>query len=449
MMGMLTLHFIQLTIDREQRRNMMRMAEDIASQAAERGGRIPEGAAQARWLNELLHKHRLQKGVIVFLWNRDGLVTQQFPPTPPEDTRQLANWKEQILSGEAQFFKLWPSDERSPLAVAVRPFGFGQDRGYVLLLLPESNLLQSFAHFKLPLFILACTIALTGWSVIYMLTRRLSKPIREAAAAAKQIVAGNYKLQLNDEHKEKETYELMLAFKEMADRLHRLESLRTQLLAGVTHELKTPVASISGLLQALKDDVVSGPEKERFLEVCLADSRRLHKMVEDLLEFNSFAGNAVSVAKVPCDLKTVISEIAARWRHGQNQRSVQVHVETAANVASWRTNTDPNRLEQIIVNLLNNARDAMGAGGVITIRLSADAARFHIQVRDTGHGIPRDEQLDIFEPFYRGKQKKSRVRGLGIGLPLSRMIARSLGGDLVLTDSGPAGTTFTLLLPFA
>jgi len=233
----------------------------------------------------------------------------------------------------------------------------------------------------------------------------------------------------------------------MADRLHWLETLRTQLLACVTHELKTPVASISGLLQAMKDGVVSGEERERFLEVCLADSKRLQKMVSDLLEFNRFAGNAVAVVKETRDLPALVGEIAERWRDGQREADVRVEVETASDAADWRTRTDPGRVEQILVNLLNNARDAM-EGGVIAIRLLADSSRYRIQVRDTGHGIPREEQLDIFEPFYRGRQKQSKVRGLGIGLPFSRLIARSLGGDLVLTDSSPAGSTFTLLLPF-
>ena len=446
-MGVVTTHVIQWTIDADQRRGMMKMVAEIAAVTGQSGGRIPQGGEMQRWMDSLAHKYDIRnKRVVLLIWDRQGDTKQHFPPALPDVGPELAEWRERILSGEARFIKLVSERVPQPFVAAVHPIG--DDMGFALLLLPEDNLVKSFAGFKYHLLVLACMIALTGWSVIYVLTRRLSRPIREASEAAKQVVAGNYKLKLGHAPKEKEIGELVHAFGEMADRLSWLESLRTQLLAGVTHELKTPVASISGLLQAMKDGVVTGEERERFLDVCLADSRRLQNMVGDLLEFNRFAGNAVAVVKEPCDLNSLVEEIAERWRKGRQDADVRVVVETAANVAGWRTQTDANRVEQILVNLLSNARDAMEAGGAITVRLLADSSRFRIQVRDTGHGIPREEQLDIFEPFYRGRQKQSKVRGLGIGLPFSRLIARSLGGDLVLTDSSPAGSTFTLLLPF-
>jgi len=89
----------------------------------------------------------------------------------------------------------------------------------------------------------------------------------------------------------------------------------------------------------------------------------------------------------------------------------------------------------------------MDAGGDITVRLARDSRHFVIEIRDNGHGVPPEEQLDIFEPFYRGKQKKARKGGLGIGLPFSHLVACSLGGELTLKDSGPAGSTFALLIP--
>jgi len=446
-MGVITVYVIQLTIDGDQRRSMMRMTAEIAAGIELSGGRIPVGGGEMqRWMDSLVHKYDIRnKRVVVFVWDSQGEMTQHFPPALPDVEAGLAEWRERILSGEARVFRLPAANAPETFIAAVHPVGQGD--GYALLLLPEVNLVRSFADFKFHLLILACMIALTGWGVIYVLTRRLARPIREASEAAKQVVAGNYKLEPGQTPKEKEIYELTRSFREMADRLHWLETLRTQLLAGVTHELKTPVASISGLLQAMKDGVVSGEERDRFLEVCLADSKRLQKMVGDLLEFNRFAGNAVAVVKETRDLPALVGEIAERWRDGQREADVRVEVETASDAADWRTRTDPGRVEQILVNLLNNARDAM-EGGVIAIRLLADSSRYRIQVRDTGHGIPREEQLDIFEPFYRGRQKQSKVRGLGIGLPFSRLIARSLGGDLVLTDSSPAGSTFTLLLPF-
>ncbi|MBO9607938.1 MAG: HAMP domain-containing histidine kinase [Paenibacillaceae bacterium] len=444
--GVVTSFLFQQAIERAQYRSMGRMVAEMA-QAAEASGRwMQNGAELARWLDDLSARYELNERTVAFLWDGNGAVRQQFPPNAPLEAGQLAARKREIMTAKPHIIQLEAYGSRPPFLAAVHPLK--ENGGYVLLLMPKSNLLQGFIQFKIPRIILTLTVILTGWSVIYMLTRRLVKPIQEAAAAAKQVVAGNYSVKLDKEHQELEVYELMSAFKEMADRLQWLESLRTQLLAGVTHELKTPVASISGLIQAVKAGVVKGEEAEKFMAVCLKECQRLQKMVEDLLDFNRFAGNTVEVAAEPCNLLATIEEIVDRWRHGQDRDCDRIIVEAAADVESWRTLTDPNRLEQIIVNLLNNAKDATRPEDVIHVRLLSDTTRFRIQVTDPGHGIPANEQLDIFEPFYRGKQKKTKVRGLGLGLPFSRMIARSLDGDLVLTDSSPAGTTFTLLIPF-
>ena len=157
------------------------------------------------------------------------------------------------------------------------------------------------------------SLAFLGLAVIYLLTRKLSKPIKEVAEAAKQIVEGNYDIHLEKGIKEKEVYELTRSFKEMSERLQQLELMRAELLAGVTHELKTPIASIDGLIQAVKDEVVTGEEAKEFLEISLKETNRLQKMVEDLLDFNYFAVGAIKVNKEMQNINQLIQEITHQW----------------------------------------------------------------------------------------------------------------------------------------
>jgi signal transduction histidine kinase len=179
----------------------------------------------------------------------------------------------------------------------------------------------------------------------------------------------------------------------------------------------------------------------------LKETGRLQKMVEDLLDFNRFAANTVTVTHQLVDLRAELNEMAVRWKQAQESKAVYPVVETMGEEAGWQVSTDPVRLEQIMVNLLNNARDAMHQGGAITIRLYSEPSQYRIEVQDTGEGIPAKEQGKVFESFYRGERKRVHVHGLGIGLPFSRLISHSLGGDLILSDSTPEGTTFTLLIP--
>jgi signal transduction histidine kinase len=431
----------------KQQNGLEQMLQDITSEAADRGGILPEGAELGRLLDQYAHENDFWDRSFVFVLDLDGRVTRQYPSYVPVEVEQLVEQLPDLMNGQTEIAEL--ESEQTPYLAAIGPIGNPEGTtGHVAYLVQKQTVVKStpLQHRILRLCIVF-TAFLFGWGILFTLTRRLLRPIQEAANAAKQIVAGNYQVAINENHDEKEVYELMVSFKEMADRLEHLESLRNQLFLGVTHELKTPIASISGLVQAVRDEVVSDEEAKEFLEMSLKETGRLQKMVEDLLDFNRFAANTVTVTHQLVDLRAELNEMAVRWKQAQESKAVYPVVETMGEEAGWQVSTDPVRLEQIMVNLLNNARDAMHQGGAITIRLYSEPSQYRIEVQDTGEGIPAKEQGKVFESFYRGERKRVHVHGLGIGLPFSRLISHSLGGDLILSDSTPEGTTFTLLIP--
>jgi signal transduction histidine kinase len=433
----------------KQRSGLEQMMQDIAVEAANRGGMLPEGAELGRLLDQLSRKNGVQDRSYVFIFDPDRRLTQQFPSFIPFEPGQLTRQWPEITKDQTQIRELRLDPDQTLYLAAFRPIGNdGEITGYAAYVVQRQTILLStpLQHRVMRLSIVAIAFII-GWGILFVLTKRLLKPIQEAADAAKQIVAGNYHVDINDSHAEKEIYELMGSFKEMASRLEHLESLRNQLFLGVTHELKTPIASISGLIQAVKDGVVSDEEAKEFLEMGLKETNRLQKMVEDLLDFNRFAANTVTVTHQRVDLRAELQEMAMRWQQAQEKTNVHIKVETTSERIKWEVSTDPVRLEQIMINLFNNARDAMETGGTITVRLYAEPAQYCIEVQDTGEGIPAAEQNKVFESFYRGEKKRARVHGLGIGLSFSKLISRSLGGDLVLKSSSPKGTTFALTIP--
>lgn len=318
-----------------------------------------------------------------------------------------------------------------------------QVAGWVLLFTADKDVMRNSTQFQL-LFIMLISLGLLGWLVIYLLTKKLSQPIKDVAVAANQIVTGNYEIHLDKERPEQEIYELNHSFKEMADRLRQLEMMRTELLAGVTHELKTPVTSISGLIQAVKDDIVSGEEAKEFLEICSKETSRLQKMVEDLLDFNSFAVGDIQIRKEQQNMNELIVEISHQWHIAMEREDLTVEIEKPDH--DVMALTDPMRVQQILYNLLNNAAQAIPTAGRIVLRLSETGDEIRIEVQDNGCGIPEEEQSLIFERYFRGEEKKQMLRGLGLGLSFSRMIAQALGGYLSLKESSQAGSTFLLVL---
>jgi signal transduction histidine kinase len=312
-----------------------------------------------------------------------------------------------------------------------------QQVGWVVLMQSSSDLTDVNQEYRL-LIILLVGLGLLGWGVIYLLSKKILKPIQDVAFAASQIKEGNYDFNLNTASNEQEIFELVSSFKEMTNRLSNLEKLRAELLAGVTHDLKTPVTSISGLVQAVRDGVVEGAERQEFLNITLKEVHRLQTMIADLLDFNSLAAGAFSIRKEKCNLNELVEQLVREWRITQSQ-PVDYQVITPEKVIYRET--DPLRLQQIMFNLLNNAYQALKPGGSIKVVLS-DAS---IDVIDTGIGIPEEEQAYVFERFFRGEKKKLKVRGLGLGLPFSKMLAKVLGADIILKESTSNGSTFSIV----
>lgn len=309
--------------------------------------------------------------------------------------------------------------------------------GWVVVMQSANELADVDQEYRL-LLILLLGLGLLGWVVIYLLTKRILKPIQDVARAAAQVREGDYDIKLDSGQKELEIYELVTSFKEMTSRLTQLEQMRAELLAGVTHDLKTPVTSISGLVQAVRDGVVTGEERQEFLDITLKEIQRLQTMISDLLEFNSLAAGAFTIRTENCNMNKFVEDIGRQWQVTQNE-PVDLKVITPGRTI--QAMTDPLRLQQILINLLNNSYQALGQDGSISLILSEG----RIDVKDTGSGIPEEEQALVFERFFRGEKKKLKVRGLGLGLPFSKMLARSLEINLILKESNANGTTFSLV----
>ncbi len=321
-----------------------------------------------------------------------------------------------------------------------------QQIGQVSILQSKKSLTYS-PNQLLFIFVLLAVLILSGWLTLYMLSRKLSRPLRGVAEAAQQICAGNYDVKLNINTPEKEIQELVSSFEEMAQRLKHLEEWRALSLAGVTHELKTPVTSIKGLMMAVRDDVVTGEEAREFVDIALKESGRLERMVSDLLDYNALAAGSVEVRRDRLDLQLLIREVVYQWKLTHETCEMEIDLQLPAE--PMYTIGDSLRIQQIIVNLLNNGFQASDQSKAVhfTIAMYTDNDMLHVEVTDNGSGVTPEDQSHIFERFYRSERKKRTVRGLGLGLTYSQLLARAQGGELILRHSSPAGSTFALQLP--
>ncbi|WP_158738292.1 cell wall metabolism sensor histidine kinase WalK [Alteribacillus sp. YIM 98480] len=419
------------------------LAQEIADRFVEEqaGETVPrEGVLE--YIQERQNIIDTQLDPIIYIVNANGRVlSNPFEREPFTSER----FPLRILQAESEVQRL-KLDNGAHSYIVKRPIqADGVTAGWVVIIQSANQLTQMNEEYRL-LAIMLFSLALIGWATIYFLSRKLSKPIQDVAVAAKHVQEQNYNFTLPENMKEQEVHELVHSFKEMSSRLEQLEALRSELLAGVTHELKTPITSMTGLIQAVRDDVVHGEEAKDFLNVSLNEANRMKTMVADLLEFNSFAAHAIPITKEKYEVNKLIKEILHQWQVANDEEGLKINKNLPKD--DIYAKVDSIRIQQIMINLLNNAKQAVKRNGILSISIKKERPGWiEINVEDNGPGIKEEEKDFIFERFYRGENKKYDTHGLGLGLPFSKMIAQSMEGDLFLKESSPGSTVFTLKLP--
>jgi len=231
--------------------------------------------------------------------------------------------------------------------------------------------------------------------------------------------------------------------RETADRMRALAAQKDEFVSSVSHELRTPVTSILGYSEELSEADLPASERHS-VEVITRNARRLAQLVDDLLSISRRAGSpppestAVDVASAIRSCVEELSPLADRA-----QVTIEVTVDDDFVITG-----NPLSLDRILVNLLANAIKFTPPGGRIDITASADIDGVaHIEVADTGRGIPPSELTKVFERFYRVADQNTFVPGTGLGLPIVRDLATHMGGSVELRSDGATGTTAVVELP--
>ncbi len=230
--------------------------------------------------------------------------------------------------------------------------------------------------------------------------------------------------------------------------LQRLERVRRDFVANVTHEFKTPLTAIQGFAETLLGGALEDPvNNRRFLEIIRDHASRLARLTDDLLKLSQIEAGKLELDVRPVLVVDIIEPCVETARLKASQKQLALVVDFPAALPSVRG--DVSRLQEVLQNLLDNAVQYTPSGGRITVRAAAaNDKQVAISVADTGIGIPQFEQQRIFERFYRVDAARSReVGGTGLGLSIARHFVEAHGGRLTVESEVGRGSTFTVFLP--
>ncbi len=229
--------------------------------------------------------------------------------------------------------------------------------------------------------------------------------------------------------------------------LRRLEDVRRDFVANVSHELKTPLTAIGAMVETLLDDPeMERDTRQRFMERIRDQAARLSAMVQDLLSLSRLESSEQPLRREPVELGGLVETLAASLRPEAERRGLSLEVATGD--APLSVYGDPEALRQLAANLLDNALKYTPSGGRVTVRAGRDGGGVTLEVQDTGPGIELQHQERIFERFYRVDRGRSReVGGTGLGLSIVKHVARAHGGAVAVRSAPGQGSTFTVRLP--
>lgn len=287
--------------------------------------------------------------------------------------------------------------------------------------------------------------------ITQILARGMTKPLREMTAAAGAMSRGDYSTRVHTNSQD-EVGQLAEAFNSMAGELDTLDSQRREMVANVSHELRTPVAALRAQLENMADGVV--PADGPSLEATLTQLERLSRLITYLLDLSRLEAGAADLDLTDISVDRLLHDATTQARHAAEHHGRQLtwDVRTVPDDLSLRA--DPERLLQVLLNLLGNASRHSPAGGTIQLRAWYEAAvdEVILDVIDEGEGIPKADRVTVFERFERGNVptpgRGETTGGTGLGLAIASWAVGLHGGTIAIVDSEQnLGTTVRVRLP--
>lgn len=286
----------------------------------------------------------------------------------------------------------------------------------------------------------------------YFLSSTLTDRISLLDQAARAIAAGNLDVRIQV-HGRDEMAGLARTFNQMAVELQatkakqqELETLRRDLIAWVSHDLQTPLASVQAVLEALADGVVEDPETvHRYLSTAQRDIRALSALIDDLFQMAQLDAGGLSLDLAENSLSDLISDTLESFSELAGRRVVDLQGSVQPGIDPvWM---DGQRIGRVLNNLVGNALQHTPPGGFVRVNARREPRFIRVEVLDTGEGIQAEDLPHVFERFYRGEKSRSRsTGGAGLGLAIAKGIVEAHGGRIGL-ESNPQGTRFFFTLP--
>ena len=425
---------------------------------------LDDGGVNKALFGDLMHDMMaVNHGIEVYLLDESGFVLYSVvlnhSPNEPMKKVSLEPVKTFIdTKGEKYITGDDPLNPGQQKIFSAAHFTQGQNSGYIYIILAGKEFDQVtnslFASYFVRLGSGTMITALIFVLVLGLLAiRYLTQNLREIIFTVKRFQEGDLTARINNAE-ETDLSTLSVSFNHMADtivdnidKIQSVDNLRRELIANVSHDLRTPLAVIQGYIETLqmKNKTLSEEEKKKYLDILQNSSEKLSNLINQLFEYSKFEAKQVEPVKEPFVISDLAMDVYHKYSMLAEKKSIKVHIETEENLPL--VFGDIKLVERAIQNLMDNALKYTPENGDINIALSSSSESVEIQINDSGPGIPKEEQSYIFERYKKASSSAKVNNSTGLGLAIVKKILEIHDSTIRVISSPNNGTTFKFWLP--
>lgn len=318
--------------------------------------------------------------------------------------------------------------------------------GAVFMQTPAQVIEAGAAKLLLPVVTVAAAASIFAGLVLFLILRGVMKPLGRLTDAARAMAEGDFAVRVPETKSTREVEELSAAFNSMADELSEVEDSRREFVANVSHELRSPITAISGYIEGMRDGVIPPEQYDKYLTIVSDESKRLSHLIGELLALSRLERDDAALTCTDFDICDLLERVFLRRTGDLETRGMDV--ECDFDPEPCFVHADMARMDQVIVNLIDNAIKFTPDGGKITLRVRAEGGLCTVTVADNGVGILPEDRPRVFERFFTADRAHTSGKGTGLGLSICQRILEMHGQKIRLLDT-VEGAAFTFTLPLA
>lgn len=282
---------------------------------------------------------------------------------------------------------------------------------------------------------------LIGTVIISIVSRIILEPVRELMQATKEVAGGDFSVRVS-ESRGMELKDLAQNFNKMVKELGSIETLRNDFISNVSHEFKTPIASIQGFAKLLQSDNITVEERREYTNIIIEETNRLTKLSSNILRLSKLDNQNILIEKNSFNLAEQIRRCVLILEPEWNQKMLEFNIELEEIIY----NGNEELLQQVWINLISNAIKFSEDEGIISIRMTSEEGSLTVEIEDQGCGMDEETVKHIFDKFYQGDRARNR-EGNGLGLALVKKIIELSKGTVTVQSTPAKGSTFIIKLP--